>query len=117
MVLFEPGSRFLSVKGICVVHVQDKSDFVQSTLPSLLPVFSSAHGDTLLLLVKHAALLINKASALCDLLIYHLTGLFYCIVLLRFLHPVFITWLYASSPLDFFLTSVMLSSIFLNIQL
>lgn len=35
-------------------------DFVSSTLPALLPVLGSATGDTLLLLVKHAGLLINK---------------------------------------------------------
>ena len=44
--------------------VQDVSDFQSATLPALLPVFSSATGDTLLLLVKHAGLLINKVLVL-----------------------------------------------------
>lgn len=41
-------------------HLQDKTDFEISTLPALVPVLSSASGDTLLLLVKHAELIINK---------------------------------------------------------
>lgn len=40
--------------------VQDNVDFQSATLPALLPVLSSAIGDTLLLLIKHAGLLINK---------------------------------------------------------
>ena len=39
---------------------QDKGDFELSTLPALVPVFTSASGETLLLLVKHADLIINK---------------------------------------------------------
>lgn len=52
---------FWSPNAICLLcMVQDVSDFQSATLPALLPVFSSATGDTLLLLVKHAGLLINK---------------------------------------------------------
>jgi hypothetical protein len=40
--------------------LQDKEDFELSTLPALVPVFTSASGETLLLLVKHADLIINK---------------------------------------------------------
>ncbi|KAL2651313.1 hypothetical protein R1flu_019441 [Riccia fluitans] len=47
---------------LTIAESQDKSDFMASTLPSLLPVLNTAHGDTLLLLVKHAALLINKVG-------------------------------------------------------
>ncbi|CAM6090431.1 unnamed protein product [Calypogeia fissa] len=47
---------------LTIAEAQDKSDFMQSTLPSLLPVLTSSHGDTLLLLVKHAGLLINKVG-------------------------------------------------------
>ncbi|KAL0456281.1 UNVERIFIED_CONTAM: SCY1-like protein 2 [Sesamum latifolium] len=39
-----------------------KSDFELSTLPALVPVLNTAAGETLLLLVKHAELIINKAS-------------------------------------------------------
>jgi hypothetical protein len=42
--------------------LQDKGDFELSTLPALVPVFTSASGETLLLLVKHADLIINKVS-------------------------------------------------------
>ncbi|KAG6553544.1 hypothetical protein Mapa_004457 [Marchantia paleacea] len=47
---------------LTIAESQDKNDFMLSTLPSLLPVLTSAHGDTLLLLVKHAGLLINKVG-------------------------------------------------------
>ncbi|GJV69791.1 hypothetical protein Tco_1485300 [Tanacetum coccineum] len=40
----------------------DKYDFETSTLPALVPVLSTAAGETLLLLVKHAELIFNKAS-------------------------------------------------------
>jgi SCY1-like protein 2 len=40
--------------------LQDKGDFELATLPALVPVFTSASGETLLLLVKHADLIINK---------------------------------------------------------
>ncbi|XP_045830061.1 uncharacterized protein LOC123921522 [Trifolium pratense] len=48
---------------------QDKNDFEQSTLPALFPVLSTASGDTMLLLLKHAELIINKTSQ--DHLISH----------------------------------------------
>eukprot|EP01018_Ginkgo_biloba_P000863 Gb_28329 [translate_table: standard] len=47
---------------LTIAESQDKSDFEFSTLPALVPVLSSAAGETLLLLVKHAGLIINKAS-------------------------------------------------------
>ncbi|KAH9310107.1 hypothetical protein KI387_038018, partial [Taxus chinensis] len=47
---------------LTIAESQDKSDFELSTLPALVPVLSSAAGETLLLLVKHAGLIINKAS-------------------------------------------------------
>uniref|UniRef100_M8BDX4 SCY1-like protein 2 n=1 Tax=Aegilops tauschii TaxID=37682 RepID=M8BDX4_AEGTA len=40
----------------------DKDDFELSTLPALVPVFTSASGETLLLLVKRADLIISKAT-------------------------------------------------------
>lgn len=42
--------------------LQDKNDFELITLPALVPVLSTAAGDTLLLLVKHAELIINKVT-------------------------------------------------------
>ncbi|RZR81378.1 hypothetical protein BHM03_00007598 [Ensete ventricosum] len=42
----------------------DKNDFELSTLPALIPVLSSASGETLLLLVKHADLIIHKVILL-----------------------------------------------------
>nr|CAB3477619.1 unnamed protein product [Digitaria exilis] len=45
-----------------VLRYKDKGDFELSTLPALVPVFTSASGETLLLLVKHADLIINKAT-------------------------------------------------------
>ncbi|KAG8378548.1 hypothetical protein BUALT_Bualt08G0148400 [Buddleja alternifolia] len=47
---------------LTIAESQDKNDFELSTLPALIPVLSTAAGDTLLLLVKHAELIINKAS-------------------------------------------------------
>ncbi|XP_078167971.1 SCY1-like protein 2 A [Carex rostrata] len=47
---------------LTIAESQDKGDFEISTLPALLPVFNSASGETLLLLVKHADLIINKAT-------------------------------------------------------
>ncbi|GER27609.1 kinase family protein [Striga asiatica] len=47
---------------LTIAESQDKNDFELSTLPALVPVFNSAAGETLLLLVKHAELIINKAS-------------------------------------------------------
>ncbi|KAH1040800.1 hypothetical protein GLYMA_09G002400v4 [Glycine max] len=47
---------------LTIAESQDKNDFEQSTLPALVPVFSSAAGETLLLLVKHAEFIINKTS-------------------------------------------------------
>lgn len=54
---------------LTIAESQDKSDFGISTLPALVPVLNSAAGETLLLLVKHADLIINKASQ--DHLISH----------------------------------------------
>ncbi|GJZ68269.1 SCY1-like protein 2, partial [Tanacetum coccineum] len=45
-----------------IADSQDKYDFETSTLPALVPVLSTAAGETLLLLVKHAELIVNKAS-------------------------------------------------------
>lgn len=42
------------------LKLQDKNDFELSTLPALVPVMSTAVGETLLLLVKHAELIIGK---------------------------------------------------------
>ncbi|KAL1291256.1 hypothetical protein HN51_059804 [Arachis hypogaea] len=47
---------------LTIAESQDKNDFENSTLPALVPVLSSASGETLLLLVKHSELIINKAS-------------------------------------------------------
>jgi len=51
-----------SEKPLISFLLQDKGDFELSTLPALVPVFTSASGETLLLLVKHADLIINKVS-------------------------------------------------------
>ncbi|KAK9205202.1 hypothetical protein WN943_015469 [Citrus x changshan-huyou] len=45
-----------------IAESQDKIDFELVTLPALFPVLSTASGETLLLLVKHADLIINKTS-------------------------------------------------------
>lgn len=42
--------------------LQDKNDFELTTLPALVPVLSTATGDTLLLLIKRAELIINKVT-------------------------------------------------------
>lgn len=47
---------------LTVAESQDKNDFEQSTLPALVPVLSTASGDTMLLLLKHAELIINKTT-------------------------------------------------------
>ncbi|KAF8411045.1 hypothetical protein HHK36_003584 [Tetracentron sinense] len=47
---------------LTIAESQDKNDFELSTLPALNPVLSTASGETLLLLVKHADLIINKTS-------------------------------------------------------
>ncbi|KAM7473056.1 hypothetical protein LguiA_011239 [Lonicera macranthoides] len=47
---------------LTIAESQDKNDFELSTLPSLVPVLSTAAGETLLLLVKRAELIIDKAS-------------------------------------------------------
>jgi SCY1-like protein 2 len=47
---------------LTIAESQDKGDFEISTLPALVPVFNSASGETLLLLVKHADQIINKVS-------------------------------------------------------
>ncbi|KAJ6360550.1 hypothetical protein OIU77_004545 [Salix suchowensis] len=54
---------------LTIAESQDKIDFELSTLPALIPVLSTAAGETLLLLVKHAELVINKTSQ--DNLISH----------------------------------------------
>ncbi|EXC32462.1 SCY1-like protein 2 [Morus notabilis] len=47
---------------LTIAEAQDKNDFELSTLPALVPVLSTAVGETLLLLVKHAELIINKTN-------------------------------------------------------
>lgn len=47
---------------LTIAEAQEKSDFELTTFPALVPVLSSATGDSLLLMVKHASLLINKVS-------------------------------------------------------
>ncbi|XP_074280167.1 SCY1-like protein 2 B isoform X2 [Silene latifolia] len=47
---------------LTIAESQDKLEFELSTLPALVPVLSSASGETLLLLVKHAELIITKTS-------------------------------------------------------
>lgn len=47
---------------LMIAESQDKVDFETSTLPALVPVLTTAAGETLLLLVKHAELIVNKAS-------------------------------------------------------
>ncbi|CAK7328806.1 unnamed protein product [Dovyalis caffra] len=58
---------------LTIAESQDKFDFELSTLPALIPVLSTAAGETLLLLVKHAELIINKTSQ--DNLISHVLPL------------------------------------------
>ncbi|KFK44375.1 hypothetical protein AALP_AA1G249300 [Arabis alpina] len=48
---------------LTIAESQDKNDFELTTLPALVPVLSTAAGDTLLLLVKRAELIINKTNA------------------------------------------------------
>ncbi|XP_023644530.1 SCY1-like protein 2 isoform X2 [Capsella rubella] len=48
---------------LTIAESQDKNDFELTTLPALVPVLSTATGDTLLLLVKRAELIINKTNA------------------------------------------------------
>lgn len=47
---------------LTIAESQDKNEFELYTLPALVPVLSTASGETLLLLVKHAELIINKTS-------------------------------------------------------
>ncbi|XP_065852087.1 SCY1-like protein 2 B [Euphorbia lathyris] len=47
---------------LTIAESQDRIDFELSTLPALIPVLSTAAGETLLLLVKHAELIIHKTS-------------------------------------------------------
>ncbi|KAJ4829044.1 hypothetical protein Tsubulata_031702 [Turnera subulata] len=47
---------------LTIAESQDKNDFELSTLPVLVPVLGTAAGETLLLLVKHADLIISKTS-------------------------------------------------------
>lgn len=53
---------FLLKKMVFQILLQDRNDFELSTLPALIPVLSTAAGDTLLLLVKHAELIIHKVT-------------------------------------------------------
>ncbi|XVF29813.1 hypothetical protein REPUB_Repub16aG0003400 [Reevesia pubescens] len=48
---------------LTIAESQDKNDFELVTLPALVPVLSTAAGETLLLLMKHAELIINKTSS------------------------------------------------------
>ncbi|XP_057502486.1 SCY1-like protein 2 A isoform X1 [Actinidia eriantha] len=59
---------------LTIAESQDKSEFELSTLPALVPVLSTAAGETLLLLVKHADLIVNKASQ--EHLVSHVLPLF-----------------------------------------
>ncbi|GLT93895.1 hypothetical protein SLE2022_116650 [Rubroshorea leprosula] len=54
---------------LTIAESQDKNDFELVTLPALVPVLSTAAGETLLLLVKHSELVINKVSQ--ELLVLH----------------------------------------------
>ncbi|XP_042395661.1 uncharacterized protein LOC121985977 isoform X2 [Zingiber officinale] len=45
-----------------IADSQEKNDFEHSTLPALVPILSYASGETLLLLVKNAELIIHKVS-------------------------------------------------------
>ncbi|KAK8692095.1 hypothetical protein V6N13_075575 [Hibiscus sabdariffa] len=45
-----------------IAESQDKTDFESVTFPALVPVLGTAAGETLLLLVKHADLIINKTT-------------------------------------------------------
>ncbi|KAJ9166945.1 hypothetical protein P3X46_021634 [Hevea brasiliensis] len=47
---------------LTIAESQDKNDFGLSTFPALIPVLNTAAGETLLLLVKRAELIINKTS-------------------------------------------------------
>lgn len=60
---------------IILTVMQDKQEFELSTLPALVPVLSSASGETLLLLVKHAELIINKVGCLMSFLVFLLQNL------------------------------------------
>nr|GMD26166.1 SCY1-like protein 2 [Ipomoea batatas] len=55
---------------LTIAESQDRNDFELSTLPALVPVLSTASGETLLLLVKRAELIVNKASQ--DHLVTHI---------------------------------------------
>ncbi|KAF2290553.1 hypothetical protein GH714_014377 [Hevea brasiliensis] len=47
---------------LTIAESQDKNDFEISTLPALIPVLNTAAGETLLLLVKRAEIIINKTT-------------------------------------------------------
>ncbi|KAK9092864.1 hypothetical protein Syun_027775 [Stephania yunnanensis] len=47
---------------LTIAESQDKNDFELYTLPALVPVFSAAAGETLLLLVKHLELIFVKTG-------------------------------------------------------
>ncbi|KAL9245150.1 hypothetical protein vseg_018832 [Gypsophila vaccaria] len=47
---------------LTIAESQDKHEFGLSTLPALVPALKSAAGETLLLLVKHAELIISKTE-------------------------------------------------------
>ncbi|CAN8239332.1 unnamed protein product [Cochlearia groenlandica] len=48
---------------LTIAQSQDRNDFELITLPALVPVLTTASGDTLLLLVKHADLIITKTNS------------------------------------------------------
>ncbi|CAH8337394.1 unnamed protein product [Eruca vesicaria subsp. sativa] len=48
---------------LIIAQSQDRNDFELMTLPALVPLLSTASGDTLLLLVKHAELITNKTDS------------------------------------------------------
>ncbi|XP_078428236.1 SCY1-like protein 2 A [Wolffia australiana] len=58
---------------LTIAESQDKNEFELSTLPALMPVLSTASGETLLLLLKHAELIINKTGP--DQLVTHVLPL------------------------------------------
>lgn len=65
--------------------LQDRTDFELITLPALVPLLSTASGDTLLLLVKHAELITNKVELINGI---HYWLMFFfpctCLFLLKF---------------------------------
>ncbi|KAL4335259.1 hypothetical protein GQ457_07G021980 [Hibiscus cannabinus] len=56
-----------------IAESQDKTDFELVTFPALVPVLSTAAGETLLLLVTHADLIINKL--LSSIILHDMDGI------------------------------------------